>query len=243
MSGASTGEPELGPEEKRDLLAGEYVLGTLDPIEAHAVTDQAREDAALSAAIAAWQANLAPLSQLAAPVTPPLAVWNRIADSAGLPQTLHPMPSVALWRAFWDQIAVWRLATGTSLAAAVAMLLVVLVRPPAAPHHFAALLPAGATVSALLAEDVPGDGLILRPITSVAVASDRDLELWALSPGATQPVSLGVIPIVEQHRLIVPHRALRLTQHTKLMVSLEPKGGSATGQPTGPVLFAGSLSN
>jgi len=30
---------------------------------------------------------------------------------------------------------------------------------------------------------------------------------------------------------------------TQLLVSLEPKGGSPTGQPTGPVVYAGRLAN
>ncbi|MGH7153988.1 MAG: anti-sigma factor domain-containing protein, partial [Acetobacteraceae bacterium] len=70
----------------------------------------------------------------------------------------------------------------------------------------------------------------------------KDLELWALPPGATRPISLGVVPAATRG-LVVSHPAVPLTLRTQLMVSLEPKGGSPTGQPTGPVLFAGTLTD
>ena len=98
------------------------------------------------------------------------------------------------------------------------------------------------TIAAFLAEELPDGGLLLRAVTPVAVAVGKDLELWALPPGATRPISLGVIPAAAQ-RLAVPHPDVRLAQRTQLMVSLEPKGGSPTGQPTGQVLFAGTLTN
>ena len=241
MSGADTGGTASGPDEERDLRAGEYVLGTLDPAEAQAMAEQARENAALAAAIAAWQARLAPLSRLATPVTPPPEVWNRIAGSAGLREAGQPA-AVSPWRAFWDNAVLWRWTTGASLAAAVALLVVALQHPPAPPHQAAALLPTGGAIAAFLAEELPDGGLLLRAVTPVAVAVGKDLELWALPPGATRPISLGVIPAAAQ-RLAVPHPGVRLAQRTQLMVSLEPKGGSPTGQPTGQVLFAGTLTN
>lgn len=235
MGGAGT-----GPEDERDLLAGEYVLGTLDPTEAQAVAEQARQDVALAAAIAAWQARLAPLAGMAPPVTPPATVWDRIADSTGLKQ-VSQKPAASRW-AFWNDAAPWRWMTGASLAAAVALLAVVLLRPTATPQPTAALLPAGRPASGFLAEEIPGGKLRLDAVTPVAVAAGRDLELWALPSGATRPVSLGVIPGAAQH-FVVAHPQMRLTQRTQLMVSLEPKGGSPTGQPTGPVLFAGVLAD
>jgi anti-sigma-K factor RskA len=40
-------------------------------------------------------------------------------------------------------------------------------------------------------------------------------------------------------RNLPPHELL--TAQTQLLVSLEPQGGSPTGQPTGPVLWGGRL--
>ena len=57
-----------------------------------------------------------------------------------------------------------------------------------------------------------------------------------MPPGATKPASLGVIPA--EGKVVPPG----IKAGTMLLVSLEPKGGSPTGQPTGPVLYAGKLS-
>jgi len=43
-------------------------------------------------------------------------------------------------------------------------------------------------------------------------------------------------------RLALPRaQAARLTRGAKLAVSVEPAGGSPTGAPTGPVVFAGAI--
>jgi anti-sigma-K factor RskA len=77
--------------------------------------------------------------------------------------------------------------------------------------------------------------LVVRPTASITVPSDKDLELWALPQGETRPRSLGVLP-ASGRQLTAP-----LAPNTQLLVSLEPKGGSPTGQPTGPVLYGGWL--
>ncbi len=77
--------------------------------------------------------------------------------------------------------------------------------------------------------------LRVRPETSVPVPSGHDLELWALPEGASRPRSLGVLPA--KGRVVTAS----LQAGTQLMVSLEPRGGSPTGQPTGPVLYGGRL--
>lgn len=227
----------MEPDEERDLLAAEYVLGTLDPVTAQAVAEQVRHDSTLAAAVAAWQERLAPLARLAPPVDPPPAVWDRISGSAGLRRADLPRTP---WRALWENTMLWRWTTAAGLSAAVALLIITLLRPPTTPGPVAALLPVGGATAAFLAEEVPGGGLRLRAVTPIAVAAGKDLELWALPAGATRPVSLGVIPTATRG-FIVSHPSVPIALRTQLMVSLEPKGGSPTGQPTGPVLFAGTL--
>ena len=76
-------------------------------------------------------------------------------------------------------------------------------------------------------------GRLVRPTT--AVPTDKDLELWALPQGESRPRSLA------HGRRRERQLPVQLTPHTQWLVSLEPKGGSPTGQPTGPVLYAGWL--
>ena len=67
-----------------------------------------------------------------------------------------------------------------------------------------------------------------------AIPLDRSLELWALREGATAPVSLGLLQGSGRTRLRAP-----VTTNTRLLISQEPTGGSPTGAPTGPVVYAG----
>ncbi len=108
-------------------------------------------------------------------------------------------------------------------------------RPPG--PLLAALTPANTPTPGFLAEAQPDGRLVLSALTPVPVPPGRDLELWILPKGGTQPASLGVLPAAGR-QIVLPAAPAPGTQ---LMVSLEPQGGSTTGAPTGPVLYAGTI--
>jgi len=71
----------------------------------------------------------------------------------------------------------------------------------------------------------------------------RAIELWLILPDQ-RPRSLGLIQPGQPIRLTIPpDLAGRLTPDAALAVSLEPPGGSPTGQPTGPVIASGKLTS
>jgi anti-sigma-K factor RskA len=65
-------------EEDIDGLAAEYVLGSLSPAERVEVEARRGGDAALAAAIEAWQFRLGPLSEEAPGLAPPSHLFDRI---------------------------------------------------------------------------------------------------------------------------------------------------------------------
>ena len=65
-------------DEDIDGLAAEYVLGSLDPAERAQVDARRQADAALAAAIAAWERRLGPLSERGQDVTPPAHIFDGI---------------------------------------------------------------------------------------------------------------------------------------------------------------------
>jgi len=227
--------------EDYDLLAAEYVLGVLDATESAAVEALAAQEDSVVVSIEQWQNRLAPLALVASPVAPPDALWPRIAASIGGFVEPAAAPATAevigFPRRAWNSTGVWRAATVAALALAAAFAGIALLQRPAPPAQFAAaLVPASAPAPVFLAETQPDGSILVRPLTRVAVDSGKDLELWALPRGATRPVSLGVLPAIGKH---VPGDLARAD--TQLLVSLEPQGGSPTGLPTGPVLYAGTL--
>jgi len=76
---------EAEPDDQ-ELLAAEYVLGTLDAQERARARDLVTMDSAFAAIVRAWERRLGELNVLVAAVEPPPDIWDRIkAGIAGRP--------------------------------------------------------------------------------------------------------------------------------------------------------------
>jgi len=227
-----TDEIPDGPDDDPELRAAEYVLGVLDTEAQAAAAAACAADARFAAMVTRWEQRLAPLAGAVVPTSPPADLFDRIA--ASLPSAPPARPG--LLARLWGSAAVWRGATLAATAAAAVFAGLAYLRPP--PASLTAVLTASGSTSAVFLAQVQADGSILiRPTGQVTVAPAHDLELWALPKGATVPVSLGVLP---DRGAVVQARAHDRPE-TQLLVSLEPKGGSPSGSPTGPVVYAGRL--
>jgi anti-sigma-K factor RskA len=130
--------------------------------------------------------------------------------------------------------------------AAVVILLVVLTVPKRAAPSLATYLTAtirqnngaaGWTVTV----DLRGARAILVPATPPALPAGRVTELWLIPPGGA-PLPVGVFSGNGASTLPLDAALLRqLTHIDTLAVSVEPPGGSPTGQPTGPVVAQGMV--
>lgn len=241
--------------DKPDLherLAAEYVLGTLRGRARQRFERWMRADAAIAQAVVRWQARLAPMAQAVAPVTPPRRVWQAIERRIGA----RGIDSAK--GGFWDNLAFWRAlgltATGSAAALLAAGVLLAPRAPEPAPAPVVLRVPSEGMPNAYLA--VLSDPKSQRPVlvVSAAVKSDqlwvktldpaihvagKSLELWALPKGAA-PKSLGLVSAEDKAALkLVAAADQSLEDVPALAVSLEPRGGSPTGAPTGPVLFSG----
>ena len=78
-----------------DVLAGEYVLGTLDPEERAAAHNLISADAAFAAKVKVWERRLGELHLMVEPIEPEGDVWPRI--KARLPEPKpQPEPAITL---------------------------------------------------------------------------------------------------------------------------------------------------
>jgi anti-sigma-K factor RskA len=236
MSIADDHMPDDGGD---DLLAAEYVLGVLSAEERAGASRRIEADPAFARAVERWEGHFGPIANAYQPAEPPAAV------KAALDRRLFPQARTqnAARAGFWSSIAFWRgLATG-AVAAMLAMAVITYVaRPPLEPQtrYVASLAADGSDVRYLAVYD-PATGEVGLSHVSGDRTAGRDFELWMIE-GGQAPVSMGVIPVgASVHVPVTEAARQKLAQGAVLAVSLEPAGGSPTGQPTGPVVAAGDL--
>src|SRR5262245_44207399 len=86
------------PDDPEDLevLAGEYVLGTLDPGERAEAERLNASDPEFASAVTAWQHRLDPLNAAVAPVSPSEGLFRRIEQQLDGPTERTPQPSAKI---------------------------------------------------------------------------------------------------------------------------------------------------
>jgi len=89
---------------------------------------------------------------------------------------------------------------------------------------------------------IGADGRSLTIVPAALLTTDkRSMELWLIPQGG-KPASLGLISAGQPVQLNLPPELLKhVGTGATLAVSLEPPGGSPTGQPTGEVIAHGNL--
>lgn len=239
MSAEEDSDRDLGGD---DMLAAEYVLGVLPPAERQAAALRIEAETEFSRRVEGWEAHFSPLAEAYQAVEPPASVKAAIDRRLFAPRTAPATPATGLWAS----LGFWR---GLATAALAALIIVFarpyLSRPTAAPPPaglVASLAADGTDVRYLVFLDRAKGDVGLSHVSGERAAG-HDFELWMIQ-GDNPPVSMGVIPVGSVAHLAVSpeHRAL-LDAGAVLAVSLEPQGGSPTGQPTGPVVAAGDLRN
>lgn len=221
------------PEDREELnaLAGEYVLGLLEPAQQREVDAALATNVPLRDAVAFWEEQLHPLSALASPAEPPADLWNRI--GARLDAT-----SQAGATRWWNRPAPWRWATGGFAAAAAALLLYIALG--GSPNYVAMLHSPQLQDQTSFVATIGRDGLTIRTVASTNPPAGRAYELWAIAPGATTPQALGMISASGVLRLASLPPDVRLG--ATLAISVEPPGGSPDQhKPSGPVVFVGAV--
>ena len=225
-------KPDIPDGEDRDLIAAEYALGAGDAASRRYAETLMADDRDFARRVGEWQALLAPMAEAITPVPPPASVRKGIeARLFGAPQKTP---------AWYNSVSFWRPLALASILVAIGLGTYQAVPQPETGDQgrlVIALAPVGdaqAQFVAVFARE--GDVRVALPD---AVASGKDRELWLIE-GENPPVSLGVLPRsgVADLRL-TPDLAERFREGATLAISLEPEGGSPTGQPTGPVIAAG----
>jgi anti-sigma-K factor RskA len=227
--------------ELRSALAAEYVLGTLQGAARRRFESLLVSDAELQRSVVQWQDALSVLALRLAPVAPPRRVWNRIRAQLFMQNTPRNTKNIS-GETWWSNLAFWRGWGVAATAAAVALTVWMnTAQPPQAkPTYVVVLSNQQAQPVMSVASDNQQKQLRIKIIGQQKIDADRDYQLWALPEGG-KPRSLGLVSEQGETVLLVPNTMQGLTNIPALAISLEPKGGSPTGQPTGPILFTGPV--
>lgn len=213
----------LTPQEEDDALAAEYVLGVLDLGERARAEARIKRDPDFATLVAEWEVRMAGLNEGYAEAPAPNllpAIEARLFPSA---------PPARAKRRFAPGFG-WL--SGAAIAVALTLVTVATLAPPK-PDRLAVL----ATADNRLSYEVTHFGQVLRVtrVAGVPAVEGQVHELWVIAPGAA-PVSLGLL---ENRPLVVEYPAP--PAGWVFAVSIEPEGGSPTGQPTGPVILTAEV--
>jgi anti-sigma-K factor RskA len=224
-------------EENGAPAAAEYVLGVLSAQERRDFALRMTREPELAAEVEFWERRLGVLASEVTPVAPPAQVWTGI-------ETALTNGAAARSGGIWQSLRFWRFAAMGSAAVAVASIAALIViggiPAPNAPLVAKLDLTSGGQAGFVAAIDPGRTGLTVVP-ASVSNVNQRVMELWLIAPG-DKPRSLGLIqPGRAVHINLPADLVQRIAADATLAVSLEPPGGSPTGQPTGPVIAGGKL--
>jgi anti-sigma-K factor RskA len=250
-------------DQPLNLIAAQYVLGTLSASARLRFQARLQQEPELRALTHAWERRLNPLTDLLIPQPVPPEVWQKIEASidshlhvsreqqsvvvnpAPIITLLQASPKVAVNDSFWQPMA-W---ISSGIASGLALFLFVhpevstvgpsMVAQQSQTTHDLAVLSTDKNSPAWIVRQ-HGQSLILSAFNAQSVPSDRDLQLWSIHDKAA-PRSLGVIRLRNGQATISQVTADLIRKDVILAISLEPKNGSPTGQPTGAVLYTGKI--
>ena len=209
----------------REALAAEYVLGTLRGSARRRFERLLGQRADWRREVEQWSARLAGLAAAVPAREPPASVWE------GIQARVKPATRARGLR-WWQSLAAF-----ASLAAVVLAVALFVVPSDAPAQHTAVLKDTEGRAGWVVAVSATrvGGADIRVAVEGARAIPGRAFELWVLPAGAA-PISLGLLPAQREARLPVRAGTAALLQSgTALAVSVEPPGGSPTGQPTGPV--------
>lgn len=223
----------------RRMLTDEYVVGTLQGPARRRFERLIQMDAAWREEVETTAQRFNVLIEPLPPTPVPNRVWEQVQ------QRTMPSPPRTVRLSWWERLGFWR---GFALAAsALSVLLAVYIA-------FTALSPAPATYIVVITDDAQQQAswvmtteaeasrLTIEALKPNPLPAGRVFQLWVKLPNETPVRPVGLISASGRTTLsVATSLATHLGTAEKFGVSVEPPGGSPTGQPTTPAQYHGKL--
>ncbi|MGA9852628.1 MAG: anti-sigma factor [Gammaproteobacteria bacterium] len=224
----------------RELLAGEYALGLLRGAARRRFERLLIEDARLRGEVVAWEEKFAAWNHDLKPQTPPDSLWRTLESRLQAEQKMGRQPRHAPgFKGLWSGAAV--IAVAVIVLVAGIFIGRSLVNAPAAPAYLAVMSNPKGQPLWLITVHPQTRRIDMKALANNAPPPGKSYELWML-PGTGKPVAMGLMNSEGLASASVNPEVIAALANAKgLAISVEPYGGSSTGQPTGPVIFVAPL--
>ncbi|WP_067097797.1 anti-sigma factor [Marinomonas atlantica] len=218
----------MNSSPEQHTIAAEYTLGLLSSADAQAFEQKMLTDPDAEAAYIYWAEHFANLSDQWDESIPPEHIKNQLENYLKSQSNVTPLTKIDQKEKYRSPL--WAMAAAVVLAVGIWFAL-----PTQFEANYQTHLVSETTDLVIdVFVDVDDKQLRIEPLQGSA-SLEGDYELWvAIGDGA--PMSLGVLDINNVQEISLDVSWLAGLSNAHMAISLEPKGGSPTGQPTGPVL-------
>ncbi|MDF2179776.1 anti-sigma factor [Aliiglaciecola sp. CAU 1673] len=225
-------------ESLRNALAAEYVLGTLRGGARRRYQKLIMSNQTIAETTWLWEQYLNGMGETIAPVAPDARVWQSIQQKLGFVESNVVLKEVG--KGHQKQPTGWRNMVTFAIAASILIAVIwTAVGPSLMPPVTQIAVVNNQQSQPLWLIEISDRQLRVRATEQLTARVDKDFELWIVPADGTAPVSLGVLPKAGEKSVAAPESLKRVPINV-LAVSLEPLGGSPTGQPT-EVLYTSAL--
>ncbi len=224
-----------------EILSAEYVLGTLNGAARRRFEQLLAKKPNLLNSVHWWEKHLHLLMETLPEQQPHARVWTNIHTQL-FNKAVGTEKSPARWTGLLKLFS-------TAMVASLATFLILQSPKDArAPQYEAVAMLMSKTAQSgwhlSLGQNEQGQArLNAYSLASLDQKPNKAYELWLLPEHSAKPISLGLLPQRGNKEINVPVALLAQFKNSNLAVSIEPVGGSPTGQPTGDVVYQGQLIN
>jgi len=228
-----------------EMLAAEYVLGSLSGADLERFRKQMNEDPKVQGLVVAWQEKLVPLNEQTPEVAPPARVLNTLMQKISTPA---PQAKTS----WWQNLNIWRpLALGNGLLSACLVVFIgfQLMQPAVDTEDAISDLvyvgvlnnPEQKPKVAILAYNKPFR-LEIKSKKELMAEQGRELRLWMVDKESEKTVFLTVVQAGQKEISVNKELWEKMKKAKQLVISADPIA-SEKSQPSEQILFKGVCVN
>lgn len=225
--------------ELQNLLAANYVIGTLRGPARKRMETLMRDDIELRKQVIQWEEKLQPIHHTTPVVKPKKSTWKKISSSIG--GITDPLMQQVMRRLrFYKYLAASAVASALVMGVMTWSTLNTVVP---APINYVAVMKDTQDVPSMvvtISKNEQGRLLALDMLKKPALEENQSLQLWAISQEDGSITSLGVIQREKRINKSLSKPEWGLIKNAEfLIVSVENQGGSDSGAPSNDIITKG----